>query len=244
MFKRGNKEKREKYRDGSDSSVPFSLNLILPGRKILPGYLIDINMDGTAISFPSEYCPDFAPDERVRLHLMMTESQKAVFIDAIYKGSSTNKDMKQCRFQFVNPGSFLHDLDVSALSYFNRRQAFRVKPVETPLLKVFLSWDGGSTVGSMTNISITGMGLRIEATVAQTFVLSGLMTLSFQLPNHEDTLKLVGKVIHHRPLGEAVIYGIEYDKNKTEDFYRQETAIAAFVLNQQKEMRLKAVDSE
>ena len=96
----------------------------------------------------------------------------------------------------------------------------------------------------MTNISITGIGLRMESLVAQTFALPDQITLSFQLPNNDNPLKLVGKVIHRRTPGEAVVYGIEFDKNKTEDFRRQETAIAGFVLDQQKEMRLKTIDSE
>ena len=234
MFNWAKAEKRKQHRTEAGAPKPFKLSLLLPGRIQLPGHMVEISMDGAVISFPAEKYPDFDLNERVKLILIVVETQKIVLIDAILRGSRSAKDRNLSRFQFVDPSRFVHELDISVLSYFNRRQAFRVKPSVSESTKVALAWEGGSAVGWIIDISITGMGLGVPSIVAQTLGNPDQLELSFKLSGCEESLKLIGNAVNRRPAGKIVKYGIHFDPSQTEDFHRQQDVISRYVMRQQK----------
>ena len=242
MFKWSKKEKRKKYRTKAEAFRSFRLGLMLSGDEILPGDLVDINMDGAAIFFPSEKCPDFAPNERVKLQLLIHETKKTLFISAVLKDLRTDKDIKLCRFRFVNPGSFAQELGRDILEYFNRRQAVRVKPdVNTPI-DVDLECENCFAKGWVIEISTTGMGLGVKPDVAKEMGIPERLTLAFQLPGYEKPFLLDGTITNRRISGKVFIYGIHFDQSQTEDFKRQGADIADYVFRRQKELLLQVKD--
>jgi hypothetical protein len=230
------KELRKQYRNKAKDFAPFRFNMVLPGRALLPGAIFNTSMNGAAIAFDPQRLPDLALNERVKLQLTMTESEKIIMVDATLKHLKHANNNVICRFQFADPSSLAKSLDISLMSYFNRREAFRVKPDINEPIGVDVEWNGGSTQGRVIDISITGMGLGVKPEATEIPRRPEPVTLSFRLPISEKTLTIVGTTVHPRPLRKIILYGIKYDWNQTENPFQQETVITSYVIYRQREI--------
>lgn len=234
-------DRRKKYRVEPESPGVLEVSLILSSRKSLPGELINMSLDGSAVFFPAKQCPDLTPNERVKLKFGMTQTKKSVTIDAIVKDSCTAGERKLCRFQFAEPASFVQELDPSLWKYFNRRKGFRMEPDELEPIEVMLEWHGGFAHGRIIDISTTGMGLEVDPELARALRRADLLTLSFQLPGSVIPLKLAGNTAHRKPKGENTHCGIRFDWNwsKTDEFELQESVIGAYLMRRHREIGRK-----
>jgi len=234
-------DRRKKYRVERESLGALAVGLVLSSRKSLPGELINMSLDGSAVFFPGNKCPDLTPNERVKLKFVMTQRKKSITIDAIVKDSCTAAERKLCRFQFAEPASFVQELDPSLWKYFNRRQGFRIEPDGVEPIEVMLEWHGGFAQGRIIDISTTGMGLEVDPELARALGQADRLTVSFQLPGSEMPLKLVGNTMYRKPKGQNSHCGIRFDWSwsKTDNFELQESVIGAYLMRRQREIDRK-----
>lgn len=230
------KDSRKQYRTQAKDFSPFQFHLVLPGRKLLPGAIFNTSMNGTAIAFDLQRLPPLAINERVKLQLSMPQSKKTIMVDATLKHLKNANNNVICRFQFADPSSLAKRLDISLMSYFNRREAFRVRPDINEPIEVDIEWNAGSTQGRVIDISLTGMGLGLKPEVAKILSYAEPVTLSFRLPVSEKILMIGGTTVNPRPSGEIILYGIKYDWSQTENAYRQESVITSYVIYRQREI--------
>lgn len=230
------KDSRKQYRTKAKDFSPLQFNLVLPGRELLPGAIFNTSMNGAAIAFEPQRLPNLALNERVRLQLTMTQSKKIIMVDATLKHLKNANDNVICRFQFADPSSLAKNLDISLMSYFNRREAYRVKPDINEPIEVDVEWNGGSTQGRVIDISLTGMGLGVKPELTEIPSYPEPVTLSFRLPVSEKTVMIVGTTVHPRPSGKIILYGIKYDWGQTENSYQQESVITSYVIFRQREI--------
>ncbi len=233
MVKLFAKEKKESTRKESELSRLFEFSLVLPNKQQVQGYLVDLNMDGAAITFPAGECPDFQADERVRLSLTIRQTEKKILMDAHVRGLRKDKTGSLCQFKFIDTSSVIHKLDQILLSYFNRREAFRVSTDLNRPIEVDIEWDDKSAKGWLIDVSINGMCLGIEGDINVVFKPSDQLILSFCLPEHELPLTIVGKVVRRTPTGKHARYGVNFDWKQTEDFRKQERAIHQYTMQRQ-----------
>jgi hypothetical protein len=161
------KDSRKQFRANGKDFSPFQFNLVLPGSELLPGNIFNTSMNGAGIDFDPQKFPDFALNERVKLQITMTQSKKIIMVDATLINLRRTSEEAICRFKFADPSSLAKNLDISLMSYFNRREAFRVKPdIHEPIV-VDIEWKDGSTQGRVIDISQSGMGLGIKPEVTK-----------------------------------------------------------------------------
>lgn len=227
------KDKGRQHRVESKADMPFSFSLILPGQEKLAGNMADVSMDGAAISFPAKKCPDFEREERVRLSLFIYESGKTVMLDALMKGSSRSRDAILYQFKFIDTTHLLRDLDPILVSYFNRREAFRVKPDPMNPIEVDLVGEKNSAKGLIIDISITGIALGVESSIARQIEYEDRITMTFILPACDTPFRIVGKTAHFEPQVNNVRYSIEFDREKTANIKQQEQSISRYVMQRQ-----------
>ena len=141
------RDSRKQYRNNGKDFSPFQFNLVLPGRELLPGAIFNTSMNGAAIAFEHQRLPNLALNERVKLQLTMTQSKKIIMVDATLKHLKNANNNVICRFQFTDPSSLAKNLDISLMSYFNRREAYRVKPDINEPIEVDVEWNGVSIQG-------------------------------------------------------------------------------------------------
>jgi len=230
------RDSRKQYRNKAKDFSPFQFNLVLPGRELLPGAIFNTSMHGATIAFDPQRLPNIALNERVKLQLTTTQSKKIIMVDATLKHLKNANDNVICRFQFADPSSLAKNLDISLMSYFNRREAFRVKPDINEPIVVDIEWGDGSTQGRVVDISQTGMGLGIKPEVTKMPGHPEQVILSFRLPTSKKTIKIVGTTVYPRPSRKIILYGIKYDFGQTENSYQQESAITSYVIYRQREI--------
>ena len=233
LFKR---DTRSQYRAKAKDFSPLQFNLVLPGRELLPGAIVNTSMNGAAIAFDPQRFPHLALNERVKLQLEMPQFKKIIMVDATLKHLKNANNNIICRFQFADPSSLAKNIDISLMSYFNRREAFRVKPDINEPIEVDVDWNEGSTQGRVIDISLTGMGLGIKPELPEIPVNSEPFTLSFELPVSEKALMIKGTTVNPRPSGKIILYGIKYEWSKTENSYHQESMIKDYVIYRQREI--------
>lgn len=222
--------KRDRHEHAIGDGTSFSISLLLPGQRKLTGKLVDANTSGATISFPAGECPDLEKGERIRLSLMPAKSQKAVALDALVKGSTASRNRILYEFGFIDLSHLLKDMDPVLLDLFNRRGRQRVGPGPLNPIDVVLDWNGLSTRGSMFDISLTGIAVRVQATVARKLENVNQISITFVLPEQKDRCRLVGRSVRLKPLQQGVLIGIEFDRKKTERVRQQEQWISNYVM--------------
>ena len=228
------KERRKRNQTGPESDVPFEFNLMLSGRRELPGTLVDVSLGGAAISFPQDRCPIFEKDERVRLSLRKKQSEESIMLDSLVRDGKTDQGTRLYQFQFIDTSILLRDLDPTLMSYFNRREAFRVRPDPLDPIDVTIVSDEITVNGLIMDISITGIALAMDRSSARKLEYKEEITLTFMLPDHEGgMLTIIGKPAHFVPLENDVRYGISFLWKETGETGQKERLISRYVMQRQ-----------
>ena len=137
------------------------------------------------------------------------------------------------RFQFLDPDEIAEKLDNDDFRILNRRQHYRLEPVEPSHIRVTAGWEGHTADGWIIDISISGMGLGVTKKTAEEIGRPDRMQLRFSLPEVEGNIQLAGPVQFRKRMGNNYLYGIQFDLNLYGEVGRQEKAISAFILKQQ-----------
>jgi hypothetical protein len=234
-FKR---DRRKRYRVEPESLGAVAVSLIASSRKSVHGKLINMSVDGSAVFFPANECPELTTDQRVKLKFVIAPSKHSTVITATVKDLCTAGENKLCRFQFEESADFIQELDPAFWEYFNRREGVRVKPNAVEPIKVMLEWHSGFAQGQIIDISTTGMGLEVAPELGGALRHGQRLKLSFHLPGSEIPLKLVGNIIYNQPKGNDFQCGIrfEWDWSKTAKFELQESVIGAYLMRRQREI--------
>lgn len=77
LFKR---DSRRQYRTKAQDFSPLQFNLVLPGRELLLGVIVNTSMTGAAIAFDPQRLPLLALNERVKLQLEMPQFKKIIMV--------------------------------------------------------------------------------------------------------------------------------------------------------------------
>jgi hypothetical protein len=230
LFKR---EKREKSSGKSGSAVPFEFSLMLPGRIRLAGKMVDVSLRGAAISFPCDKCPVFEPEERVRLRLGMKASGDAIMLDAWARDSSEDQNTRLYQFEFVDTTVLLRDLDPTLMDYFNRREAFRVRPDSLDPVDVTITKDDITISGPIMDISITGVALHVDRSAERELEGKDDVSLTIRLPDDNTRMEIIGKPAHVVRVERGARYGISFLWKETENAGLKERLISRYVMHRQ-----------
>lgn len=237
----GKKEEKKTASGSSESkysSDSFKVRLVTAAGRLVPGDLENIEMDGVIASFPTERCPELNEEAETKLEFTKIETEREFVIRAVVKEALKTKDQFTYTFSFPDPKLFISELDAEDFSAANRRQSFRMEPLDEDEIIVDLSWDKSSAKGWLNDISVTGMGLGIIKPTAIAMGKPAELKLSFKLPGNEERLELIGKVLYHKPgKREGTVHcGVLFEQNIPGGFLVYDKAISTFLSNQQKEL--------
>jgi len=212
---------------------PFSFSLSLPGRKQLAGTIGDVNSEEVSVSFPARQCPELVKNERIQLVCTITDTKKTLPIDVSVKESIKSRDMILFQFKFIDNTRLLRDLDSPLLSYFNRREAFRVNPDPVVPIDTDLAWRNTTAKGTVIDISITGIALSVDASTARRLEKTNRVAITIQLPNTEKPIDIVGNKANFIPMQKNVRYGFEFNRKETANIRKKERLILKYIMQRQ-----------
>lgn len=227
--------KRKTYRAESEPTGPLDMKILLAEAEFLEATIINISIGGVAAYLAASECPGLAARQIVTIRLQLTETKRAVNLQGLVLSVSKKEDDKLfCRFKFTEPAEVSQQLDESFWQYLNRRQAFRVSPASAEVVAVTFESVDGAGQGRLIDISTSGLGLEVASEVAENLSQTEPMTLTFQLTGMP--LRLRGTICYSKLSGGSRKLGINFDKEKTPNYPKQEEAIAGYIMERQKQI--------
>ena len=231
------KEKRRTYRVETKEKPSYEASLILPGGKLLAGDIANISFEGAAINFPVNQCPNLEQGDPIRLAFRLSHTGgRNWIIHGTVRDSHEDLGMRLLRIKLRLGDTFLQQLQPDDWTIFNRRQTFRVSPDPRSPMTVNLEWEDGAAEGQVIDISLGGMGVRIESQMAKMISQSKSIALSVFLPKFDVPLTISGSVCYQKKQRESHRLGITFSLNRDELFFRKEEAISKYLLMRQREM--------
>ena len=239
------KEKRQHQRSQVEtpSLESFSVHLELSNRESLPCLVRDLSINHVLVCIPTEQCPHFEPGDKVKLTVTITQLEETILLNSLVKECTAGAKMTDITLIFEDSSRFNAWLDPLHQSFLNSRQSYRVEMADPRHhTEVSLAWDGGSAVGWINDLSLSGMGLGVEPRVAQLLTDADRLVLTFSLPGSEAPLCLAGRIRYQRPDGKNIHCGIMFDQDRSADHKRQERIIASYLTCLQQEQLKSMAD--
>jgi c-di-GMP-binding flagellar brake protein YcgR len=231
------REKRKAYRVETKEKTSYETSLILPGGKLLAGEIANISFEGAAVKIPDKQCPPLEQGDPIRLAFRLAHTgDRNWIIHGTLRESHVELGIRLLRIKLRLGDTFLQQLQPEDWAIFNRRQTFRVRPNPRSPLTVNLEWEGESTEGQVIDISLGGMGVRLESQVAKVISESQSMALSLYLPGFDVPLNISGSVCYLKKERDSHRLGITFSLIRDELFIQKEKAISKFLLMRQREM--------
>jgi c-di-GMP-binding flagellar brake protein YcgR len=197
------------------------------------GLAQDICIGGTAVTLPELTFASLSEGDIIPLHITVKGQENDVVITGIIRNISIKDNDKTIHFQFIDSEGLPVKLNTSSFSAFNRRQCYRVAPIEVEHLPVTIRWSDEVVEGWLIDLSLTGMGLGVTPEIARHLGQPERIRLRFVFPEKEEELQISGKIQFHRQAGDHYLYGVKFIYSDFAEGHRQEKAISAFLMKQQ-----------
>jgi hypothetical protein len=136
---------------------------------------------------------------------------------------------------------YLFDFDRTAVAPLsqavNSRGAARVQPDPTKPIDVMLKGSGKKdpVLAELKDISATGLSTLVPREDEQTLYSAWEVQVEFQLPGQYEAFEMAGLVRSRRLCGTSILYGIEFDPERTRDFDKFQEWILDYVMTRQAE---------
>ena len=223
------KERRRVERTYLTPGAPLSMQLILPGERLLAGEIRDISASGAAVSFSLSDCPALDRGETIRVILIVEQPERAVRLEASVIESIVQGRQRFCRLDLSIPDDFLVGLDPTIQSWLNRRSGVRV---DTHEIEVKLAWSEGSCAGRMMNLSLTGCCVGLPPAAVSKIDPFTQVSFSFRIPGDDALVEVNGRIVNSREEDGTMLCGVDFETDLTGSAYEQGEAIYSFLSEQ------------
>lgn len=112
------------------------------------------------------------------------------------------------------------------------RRAPRVKPSTREPVVVTIA---GAVGVQVHDLSIGGVGLLVSSE-SQGRISRWTFPMKLRLPGDDDSMKFFGEVRLRRLLGSMVLYGVQFDPDRTRDLEEKQESIQRYVMRRQREV--------
>jgi len=217
----------------------FEVNLIHTAEEKLPGNLISLNLHEAAVSFAGAR-PELRENDKARLEFIRVTHRETFLFDAELKSIEQKEGVVTCLFGLHGTDSLRDAGDQTLFSYFNRRGDFRTKPDPDEDIPVTLRLGRFKAEAILSDISISGIGLRVTEKDAAGLGLPVRLIMVFRIPGEKDELRVTGRARYCKPHSGYFHYGIEF--LGFSGFSKEEKAVAAYVFRlQQRNLQQQAI---
>jgi hypothetical protein len=163
----------------------------------------------------------------------------------VFSGASLPVDLKASGIVVLRREDFFRHRYMFQISHeavstlgkaVSQRNATRVQPLATMPVKVSVTTvETNQRVDpELSDISATGVSVRVPRSDEQKLYSSWRMRVSLLLPDEKKPITLLGNVVYRKLVGQAVQYGIEFD-SASPDYEVCQSEIMAYVLRCQAE---------
>lgn len=213
------------------------------------GKLVDLTLEGAAVSFPRYDEPALPVGSRCTLIFTAPWLQTPLQVGASATSRADSGELRNYRYQFeFESEEQRRRLSREAERVRDQRTASRVEPssAEPVVVRVKLTGQQPSTsgpqaddfevTGNLRDISTGGAAVLVERAAEIVLATTDLVDVSFQLPQGSKTLQLRGWIRHRALRDELMSYGLEFDTH-AEDFGQQLDEIVRYIAQRRGEAK-------
>ena len=235
-------ERRKQYRVEIGQGIDLEVTVRASGGSSVGGQLFDVSVEGMGVSFVSvrfSMPVGLALQVGGDVELVFTSSllKNPVVISARVVNRADREGSCRYGFQFTDRQQLEKQLSPVLFKLFNRRASYRVAPAHDSPVTVTVEGGprGMRAQTRVVDISTTGVGvcapLEVESALADT----DRVTVFMSLPNYEHPLVFAGIIRNRRLTAAEILYGIEFDLERSENPRRQQDAVIEYVMKRQRE---------
>jgi len=229
------RENRTNYRVVPDDDDQLSVRYTDPDGKTHSGCVVDTSVGGIAVGFDSEQPPHIPLTTWTTLALESPSLSESLAIEVEVKSRTDNGQIRRYGFQFLKPDRLKRALPPELRRLFNQRAAIRVRPPsDAPVqvdLEPSLRQPGADTVVTlqggpvdedcffeavMLDISVFGMGVRIDMDTEHAFADTELVHVSFTLPPSPRVLQMDSWIRSRFIKAGQLCYGLEFVESEND----------------------------
>lgn len=230
--RRNDEQEREAYRVRLERG-PLRAFLVLDDVP-QPAELIDLSSGGCALRLPRE--ARTGPAEGDPLTLRFDIHDRSLFGRAVVRYVEEDGIHWRIGAQFVERERLWQQLDEDLWRFFNRRQAFRVRPAPAAQgpASVTVRWADVEREDVLHDVSTSGLSLRVSTKDDVVFPRHELVQAELRLPPNCEPFRLGLVFVHDTVVRGSRRVGFRFDPVGTPHLAREQERILQYVLARQR----------
>jgi c-di-GMP-binding flagellar brake protein YcgR len=232
-------ERRQLYRMTLGEENQVEVALWTDSGDGLVGEAVDISAQGVAIRVLRSVAPVLSLGESVAFPFTPRNQTEPVALRATVR--SRNLMGKHWRYGFRFQLKNMVNMRFAEEFYglFNRRNAFRVKPLPAEPIPVTIASLEASAppivTSQLNDVSATGLSVLLSSSTNPSLTDVGALSMTLRPPTSTRSLKLAGRIRHRTLHGSNVCYGLQFDAEYTGQFEQDHEDLVDYIIHRQLE---------
>ena len=239
MVQGNHPDQRSTYRvRAAPSDAAMTLGL---GGGPVAASLADVSARGCSFVVPETHAPELEVGTELVLRMRIGGPRMPqLFIRGVIRSRSVDDGGLRVGVQFLDTDRLYHQLQEPQWRFFNRRQAFRVPPVDErgrPLrAKLEIPGEDKPRSVQVHDLSCTGLSISIRTIDDFEIPKDEPICATFALPGVPQMLDLVLRFVHRRHIDGRIRVGFRIDTIGTVRMEEQSELILRYVLERQRQI--------
>ena len=206
------------------------------GEQTFDGEVLDLSIKGVGVLFAQPDAPTLAVGDSVKLDFRSAKVRASVRLASTVRHRQDMNLFRRYGFAFDSLDAAAEQLSELLYPLFNRRRVPRVDPHPDEPLEVTLTTSAGKRIEApLRHLSARGMAVLVSVGLEASLVEIEEVVVSFQLPRGRGAIELVAWIRSRLLEDDHVIYGMEFDPERSERFAQSEMELVDYVMRRQRQ---------
>ncbi|MFT7669951.1 MAG: hypothetical protein ACI8X5_002658 [Planctomycetota bacterium] len=232
-------EERLVARTTSGLAAALTVSLLYAGKKHVPVKWVDMSVSGAKIIVPRNGDEGFRVGQSVTICLTLRGESYLVVTRTVWV--LVGEEELNVGLEFVGGIAKICHADPELWEYLNRRRSFRIAPKRGDVVRVLVGGEGGAAMGTMLDISATGLGILIPRVFAnRDFIKSGLgckFRIALKLDEDIPKLNMIARAERSAPRGAGIQWGLVFLEEDDREMASELAIVTDYIMLRQRESR-------
>lgn len=205
----------------------------------LVGEVMDVSAQGVAIRVSRNSAPVLSLGENVAFPFTPRSQTEPVALRATVRSRNLLDKYWRYGFEFQLKCTLNMRFAEEFYGLFNRRNAFRVKPLPDESISVNITGLDASVpsiaTAKLNDVSATGLSVLIPLTIDPTLAKNATLRTALRPPTSSRALKLAGRIRHRTAHNSTVCYGLQFEPAQCEQFEQDHEELVDYIIHRQLE---------
>lgn len=203
----------------------------------LAGEVVDISPQGVALCVPRSRAPVLSLGESVAFPFTPQSQTNPVALRATVRSRRLMGKRWRYGLEFQLKDTLNMRFAEEFYGLFNRRHAFRVKPLpEEPIAVTITDLNTAASptaTARLHDVSATGLSVVISSNNEPSLADDEVLQTTLRPPTSQRSLTLAGRIRHRTQQGSNLLYGVQFDPQYTEQFEQDHEMLVDYIIHRQ-----------